>query len=249
MIDVSAPNGPAAGGAGDVAYLHDAKNDDVFTGSPTEGVMEINVRDTGGGRTVDETITVAGFGYVHAYARYGGFDTATLNDSPGDDTLVAKPTQTRLYNVTDPDNMFYLRAKLFEEAVGNASGGFDVAGMHDSPGDDVFTAEPASAEMRAADSSYRTVANSFEEVYGYATTGTDEAHLFDSAFEDRLEADLPLADPDHWATLFSTGTNPSDYFYYVRGFDTVDAWSTNLEDTTDVDDDDVTADWLVPHGW
>ena len=38
-----------------------------------------------------------------------------------------------------------------------------------------------------------------------------------------------------------------DYLYYIQGFESAEAWSSNTDDETDVDG--ATADWLLTHDW
>ena len=242
--------GPA-NSATDIAYLLDSKAHDEFTGSPDEGTMELNVRTKSSGREVDTTITDAGFDYVHAYSRYGGADVATLHDSPSDDELHAKPEFVKLYNVTDPANLFFVRAKGFSQVdVYADNDGLDRAVFNDSPGADVFTGSRTYSEMRDAASTYVNRVHAFEEVYAFSTPGSgDSAELLDTALKDLLEGNLPKANPLHWAKISSDPALPPDYLYYVyiRGFDSADAYSSNPQDVSTVDP--VTADWLITHGW
>jgi len=228
--------------------MFDSPGDDVLFSKP-EQTRLYNLNDPANAFYVRANL----FEYVYAYSVRGGKDVARMFDSPGDDVLFSKPEQTRLYNLNDPANTFYVQAKLFEYVNAYAvSGGKDVARMFDSPGRDLFIGRSDWSRMLGLDADYNNRARSFEEVYAYAIYGgEDRAKLADSGQTDRLEAALPKSDPNHWARVFSDAISPLDYFYYVRGFEHAAAWSSNSEDTANVDPDatDAVIGWLELYDW
>jgi len=58
------------------------------------------------------------FEAVHAYGTAGGYDSARLYDSAGDDHFVLRPDDGALFG-----DQFYNRAKFFEEIEANADAG------------------------------------------------------------------------------------------------------------------------------
>ena len=164
-----------------------------------------------------ESITVAGG---------GGKDTASLYDSPDDDSFWATPDWAMLQG-----SGFFLHAQGFSAVTANAiRGGIDTASLFGSAGDDMLIARPDLAVLRGR--GFNNAAVSFRRVSAYGSGGTDLAWLFDSALEeypDELEA------ADNWVGLSNHGLA---YDLMAMDFDTVLANSSNASDSAeDVDPD------------
>ena len=208
------------------AIVPGAAGDDTFTAAPGQAAL------SGEGYSSE----AAGFGVVHGIARYGGFDTARLDDSSGDDRFVARPAYAKLEG-----EGFYSRAKWFDEVGAYAiAGGEDRAFLFGSPQDDTFTATPA--EGRFAGPGFSNAACSFEAVEAIANRGGhDKAYLYDSALDDLLEAG------EGWARL-SSNNDPLDFLYEVVAFETVRACSSTGHDVKqvapEVDFLDLAGPWL-----
>ena len=254
QVTAYATGADPAGPWGDAAYLRDGVENDEFTASPREAVMQYDVQYTPGREVLGATVMVDNFDYIHGYALYGGTDTASLTDSPGDDTAISTPWYTKLFNKVDPANEFFLRAKYFEEVHATADSGgaldTDVARMYDSTRRDVFEADATTglARMWGLDYDYDNNLWQFDEVSATADAGGyDRAELRDvSSSVDHLNAALSKADPDHWAELSSAA---ADYLYRVEGFERADAYSSDPDDEIHFDPGGEVADWLLTHGW
>jgi hypothetical protein len=122
---------------------------------------------------------------VHAYAKYGGTDTARMYDTPGDDTMIAKPDWTKLYS-NDPADPYFVRAKHFEHVHGHSTaGGTDTAYLYDSPGNDRFVSDGALSQMLGDE--YSLGAEGFEQVHAYHLAGGDDtAEVHDAVLEHGL---------------------------------------------------------------
>jgi hypothetical protein len=159
--------------------------------------------------------TFVGLGYevnvenVESITAWGGWsDTATLHDSPADDTFVATPE----YGEIAGDG-FFLRAVSFGAVTAVADqGGVDQAWLYDSAGDDTFDATPEYGQMTG--STFVRRAESFEFVYGVAdNSGTDVANLYDSAGDDTF-----IARPEY-ATMTGQGFSlQADGFEFAKGY-------------------------------
>jgi hypothetical protein len=183
---------------------------------------------------------------------------AHLYDTPtGNETLVAKADWMKLSNAE-----YLVRAKGFESRNAYSSpGDNDLALFYDSFANDVFEAghdaqsgiEYARMYTTEADSkNFDNYAEYFERVEAYSSAGGetdyDVATLYDSALTDHVEA-AGLIDELHWVQLDCDVTTPSDYVYYVQGFDWADVYSSNDEDTKDIEDEDDIFLWLHLDGW
>ncbi|MEE8450644.1 MAG: tandem-95 repeat protein, partial [Thermoguttaceae bacterium] len=218
----------ATAGGIDEARLYDSTQDDTFFADATHGALF--------NPTYQQEYTngfynrAKYFEGVHAFATAGGYDRAEMHDSPADDIFDAAPTQAALFNPTYQEEYtsgFYNRAKYFEEVNAVADrGGVDAAILHDSTGDDVFTAYPLYADMvnPAFQQSYTrngfdNRAEEFESVHAIGGNGgNDEANLFDSALADYLEVQ------DNWARLSS---DELDFDNLVENFGMVRATSSS----------------------
>lgn len=111
----------------------------------------------------------------------GGPDSATLFDSPADDTLTSETNETTLkgtgfqFDVVNVDRVY----------VHGTAGGNDTAFLHDSAADDTLSVRPQFTSLRS-DSTFQA-AYGFERVYAYANNGgNDSATIHDSAGDDTL---------------------------------------------------------------
>lgn len=126
----------------DLAKLYDSADSDTFEGTPEYGKLTFGNRD-------DHFAMAAGFRRVVAYARAtdaaGSIDVALLRDSAGDDTLIATPLYSKLFNRDE----YYNLALYFDEvtAVATRNGARDRAYLFDSPGDDHLDAVGNLAEL------------------------------------------------------------------------------------------------------
>jgi hypothetical protein len=164
-----------------------------------------------------ESITVAGG---------GGEDTASLYDSPGDDSFWAAPDWVMLLG-----NGFFLHAQGFSAVTANAiRGGTDTAGLLGSLGDDTLIARTELAVFRGT--GFDNAAVSFRRVSACGLGGNDLARLFDSAL-DEYPDDLEAA--DNWVDLSNNGLA---YDFMAMDFDTVLASSSNARDSAENVDPD-----------
>jgi hypothetical protein len=163
-----------------------------------------------------EFIRAVGFRYVHAYARKGGTDTAQLFDSgQSADTLVAAPTEAKLYNATS----FYNRACHFERVIATATAGAgynDVARLYDSAGADLFEARREHATLWFGGSAEHSIqADGFRIVASQARGDAgDVARLTDS-----IDNDWLIARP-RYGKLYN-----SEYSSTATGYREVHAYS------------------------
>src|SRR3972149_5256759 len=153
--------------------MFDSPGDDVLFSKP-EQTRLYNLNDPANAFYVRANL----FEYFYAYSVRGGKDVARMFDSPGDDVLFSKPEQTRLYNLNDPANAFYVRAKLLEEACADSvKGGKDGARLYNSPGDDVLFSKPEQTRLYNLNdpaNAFYVRADLFEYVYAYSASGGKE---------------------------------------------------------------------------
>jgi subtilisin-like proprotein convertase family protein len=159
-------------GGNDVAWLYDSAGDDTFDGGPTSSVL------AGTGFRLE----AKNFEEVHAIARAGGVDKAAITGSTGNERLVGWTGETRLYG-----SNYYLRSQGFDEAIVTAGGGYDVAELYDSPGDDTFQAAANWwATVKTGNTFLR--ADGFDQVTAEAKFGgKDVAWLYDSQGNDTFD--------------------------------------------------------------
>jgi hypothetical protein len=123
----------AGNGGLDIAVMYDTAGVDTFTASDTSfqytrsGVFN-NIAN--------------GYDRVYAFNYFGGFDTATLNGSSGNDRLTSINNYSVLVTPTTLQ-----QATGFRTVIVNAGAGNDTATMHDSPGNDTLNAFAGTAEL------------------------------------------------------------------------------------------------------
>jgi hypothetical protein len=127
------------------------------------------------GAIVDGTESVSISNVASVTANGSANDSATLYDSPGDDTFVASPTMATL---SGPG--YALTASGFGSVTAiSSAGGSDVASLYDGPGNDAFLASPRYGQMSGT--GYQVTATGFPTIYGTAAAGgTDSATLDDN---------------------------------------------------------------------
>ena len=185
----------------------DGLGNDTFVATPTVATM------SGPGYQ----ITARQVAYVHAYARYGGVDTASLTGSEFDDRVVIDDTFVKVFG-----EGYFLRAKDFEIATVDALGGNDSIKILDTPGDDNLVAEPGQLTYRTRKQEFR-VQNVATMDIRSTRGGTDTAALYDSPYNDTFTARPNLA------TLTGEG-----YSISVTAFDYVLAYSRGGRDTANL---------------
>ena len=211
----------ADNGGLDVAKLYDSSGDDTYTAEPTTATLSL--RD---GLSNEQNYTANDFEATHAYANYGGSDTAFLYDSTGNDTGYASPSEASLYGTS-----YYNRAKNFETVTLDASTGTDTAEFYDSTDVDLFegystyatiefdasvgalmamaaeTSAVGSVELAAAETALTATAAAKESISASQKKLNDEERLWQIGF-------------DHWQnylksleTKFKGRTlDPQDFF-------------------------------------
>jgi hypothetical protein len=152
------------GGGGDAATVTLDANAGTTTLSPTSAAI------TDG----SDTITLSNVATITVNGNNNA--TATLNDSPGNDTFTASPT---FGTMTGPG--FSERANGFAGVTAiSSAGGSDSAHLSDMSGSNTFTATPATATFSGT--GFSESARGFGAVYGTAAAGTtDTATLSDAS--------------------------------------------------------------------
>ncbi len=221
----------ATAGGLDVAKFYDSAANDDFIATPVYAALYNATHQ--GEFNASFYNRAKFFEGVHAYATAGGVDVARFYDSPANDDFIATPVYAALYN-TDYQGQynhgFFNRAKFFEGAHAFATAGendTDVARLYDSPGDDIFYADPVYGALynQAYDGQYNTSyynrAKFFQGVHAFATAGGhDLARLHGSDGSDRF-----YADPDQ-GTLYL----PGQYYNRAKFFEEVNAHAHGGDD-------------------
>ena len=109
-----------------------------------------------------------------------GYDSIRMIGSSGDDMLHSRPERSVFTT-----SVMQVTANNFQQVIVDAGeGANDAAYMYDSDGNDVFSARPDSAFMRA--DWYDNRAEGFDRVVGYSSTSGDRAYMYDSSQNDIL---------------------------------------------------------------
>ena len=130
--------------------------------------------------TSQYNVVAAGFSQVSACSRAGGYDKATLFDTPGDDEVRFRLAKTQLYDAETKGSLHRFVVRAFDEVHARATeGGFDKAKLHDTLRTDLFEASDdlacMSRQKLSPDLLYDAVG--FDFVKAYCTAGTDEAEV------------------------------------------------------------------------
>lgn len=151
-----------------------------------------------------------------------GVENVTLTGNDGADTLVSTPDMVTL------DGEGYSVVATGADGVRvDGLGGKNVASLHDSTGDDVFTAGPASSTIEYGSGDTVQV-DHFDFVHAYSKQGgNDTASLYDSAGNDLFKA----------APTYGKFVYEDQTFVRAKFFDIVHAYSkAGGEDVAHLDD-------------
>ncbi|MBN1589760.1 MAG: hypothetical protein JW888_09615, partial [Pirellulales bacterium] len=207
----------------DRVYLYDSPGDDTFTSTPT--LAKLNGSDY--------NMELASFRYVDVYSQNGGIDHANMFDSPGDDVYTATGPKPNTPNYAElRGDTFKVTAHTFRyTAASAAAGGYDLARLYDSPGEDTFEAAPTYGKLYGA--GFYNRADYFDKVEAHGDAGgEDVVRLYDSAGDDELKAGGA-----NDMTLIGSGFNISaSNFQHVvafadQGHDVATFYGTNGDDT------------------
>ncbi|MDD4266796.1 MAG: Ig-like domain-containing protein [Thermoguttaceae bacterium] len=114
----------------------------------------------------------------------GGYDTASLRGSSGDEVFIASPGSATLSGAG-----FSVTTRATEVNHGYGMGGNDEATLYDTAGNDKFKAKPAENYAKMYNGSYMNRAKFFSTVVGIFDEGNDDyARIWDSAGDDVLNA-------------------------------------------------------------
>lgn len=201
----------ASRGGTNLARLYGSDGNDTFHGQPELG------RLSGEGYE----FCAEGFARTVAYAGDGGEDVATVYGSEGRDVFIGHADRARLLGAgfdLQPHGFGHVRAvatpfvsleksavDMLRPALPPLPNGNDLAVFHDSPGNDLFDANCASASLSGE--GFANEAEGFRTAIAFSSEGRDEALLADSPLDDVLEAN-----PE--GCQIST----SDYLIQARGF-------------------------------
>ena len=155
-----------------------------------------------------ETISVDGGG--------GENDTATLTGSTGSNRLYSYDSYSRM---SDSSRTYSLQVDGFEDVSVDASeGSGNYAFFYDSADNEVLSASPEGVDLSREDGTTSRAAAGFEKVYVYATSGGDDS------------AELTGVDGGRnrlysYADYTTFTESARSFYFYVRGFDSVEAAS------------------------
>jgi len=197
-----------SGGGNDTAFFYDSPGDDQFVAEPALATMS--------NAQVPFQNTAYGFRNVVALAVGGGNDSAVLKDNAAaaDSFTSRHGTYAELTDRTT----YRTRVEKFESVVAQSRGGSDAARLFDAQGQQVFTADPATAELSGGGFTAR--AEGFRFVTAYAVSGGDDRAALRDSGSDPASVDTFTAQAGQ-AALFGNG-----YMNRAVGFGTVEAFST-----------------------
>ncbi len=222
------------GGGNDFALVHGSALDDV--------VDIISIGEQAFVERPDATISILGFPRVQINADQGGFDSATIEDSPATDMLAMEGPDTIFITPSTEIDLMH-----FEEVDANSrNGGMDMVEFHDIPSEfDEFSgattdADPSwfiSAETLSHfdGSNYSNIARNFEFTDYFPNYVDSRMRIIDSVGDDYI-AD-PREDHSRETTLERRGiaifnylnrrgiANTTIYIANRGGFDTVDGFN------------------------
>lgn len=155
----------------------------------------------------DYTFTAIGAENAYLYAN-GGNDTATFNDSTGNDTFVGSPGFGSMTGIG-----FTHAAYGVETASAVFSTGYDQAFLYGSIGDDRLEASSATGSLYS--SGYRLNASGYDTLVGVGGAGYDLAQLADTNGTDYFIGDAN-----------GGSLSNANYFLLASNFDRVEARST-----------------------
>ena len=198
----------------DVARIYDSSVDDAFVLGPAQAQRTTLASGT------TYTTTAIRFKQVFAYAKYGGTDTAVLNDSTAYDVFTAYPT----YAIMTDNQSYTNRVEGFEKVTGvSRTGDSDWARLYDGDGQDTLTGDSTFVQLTGPTTggTFTNRAEKFRNAYVYSHAGqNDQADISGSTSVDTATLKPGLA----------TLTNNSTYTIRVELFDTVRARSNEAQD-------------------
>jgi hypothetical protein len=159
------------------------------------------------------------------YGRAG--DTANFFDSAGNDTFAAGKFSADMFDAA----LTYLNyAGSFTANNGYSThGGHDQAFFYDSAGNDIFIGKAGFASMTDTGNTYSNTATGFGFTHAYSSSGgVDTAYLYDN-----FGGTLVINGSD--ATLISATNSGVPYSNMATGFKDVEAYSSALSDSTELD--------------
>ncbi len=205
----------------DRANMFDSPGDEIYTANPDWARLKTDENSSPAPDNPFQ-VTVYSFRYVAASASSGGDDAATLEDSPGEDTLKAGPTYAKLYGAN-----FHNRADYFPIVYAEGkNGGEDVVELHDSPGDDEVIAGVNTMSLTGP--GFKVSVSNFQHMVAFAGEGYDEAHLQGTNGDDVFQG-TPI-----YGKLIS-----ADRSFRAYGFDVVKAWGGGGNDDAYLHDSDL----------
>ena len=183
---------------------------DAYSFAPAPGAtyeVAVNGVKYGFAETAVDTITFAG-----GVAR----DSATITGLVGSDTLDWTDYQLLLTG-----SGVSVATSNVEDVTVTSGGGDDTAQIHDSAGDDLFTATPDLATLEATD--YKLTVDGYRYVHAYSSkTGTDEARFVDSPGRDKTKAEWVSGrsiTKMKWFDFDNPAPTTDPYYNRAKGFE------------------------------
>lgn len=195
-----------ASSGNDTAYVYDSHYNDTFIADALRATIKNSVNET----------SMVNFERVYAFMDAGGEDIATLRGSDSIDTFKASPTQW-----TMEGGGIYMLGTGFTSvtAFGTSS---DMAYLYDSAFDDVLELTVGSATMQGQ--RYFNKIAGFGKINAEATQGNDRVVFRDNEVRSTIRSN------ETKTSIFGTG-----YSYNATGFDSVDAFYSNLDGLDNVE--------------
>ncbi len=184
VIGVSRTYVHATAGGNDVAYLYDSVGDDELAVQPQFTSLR------GSNADGDATFQSAyGFERVYAYATGGGYNTAELLDSPGDDVLTVSASRALISS-----EGYQVSARHFDSVTAKAiAGGDDLAKIYSDQADSRWHVIEGLAQWTTADGSTR-IARGFPRVEAFENFVSVEFSVAPLAGQTGFEAFSAQAD-------------------------------------------------------
>lgn len=147
----------ATSGGDDIAYLYDSVGDDQLAVQPQ--FTSLRGTNTDGSESFQSAY---GFESVYAYANNGGYDSADLQDSSGDDVLTISPTRSLVSS-----EGYQVSARGFENVAANAiAGGDDTVRIYSDEANSQWHRTDDLTQWSSADGATRQ-ARGFENVEAF----------------------------------------------------------------------------------
>ncbi len=150
-----------------------------------------------------------------------GTDTFQVNGTPGSDSLIAHPESADFSSLG-----WLIRSQTSENLIALGEGGADTATLHDSSGDDVFSASHDWADLTGAGFGYRVEHFATLTLQSSGQAG-DEAYLYDSPENEQF-----VATPTYAQMTFSGGAVRAEGFRTTRAYSFAGNDTAQLYDST-----------------